>query len=426
MLKIQKIFTLPAFLLVLSGLAIMAGCNTNNSTGQVIAQNAIKHVFVITLENKNFSTSFGSSTQDSYLQGTLVPSGALLTQYYGTGHVSLDNYVAMISGQPSSLATQMDCPVYQDFNLVSTDANGIATGTGCVYPASVKTLPDLLTAANLQWKGYMEDMGNDPARESATCGHPTLNSQDLTQSPEAPTASVVNGDQYATRHNPFAYFHSIIDSPICKTNVVPLTQLSKDLALSTTTPNFVFITPNLCHDGHDGAGTGATGSGCVNGEPGGLASADAFLKTWIPQIMASPAYQQDGLIIINFDESAAPAASVTMIGGVPTISVAFAGASCCAQQTGPNVTRPFITSYPASAATGGLPVQLSYTGIGGDQTGAVLISQFIKPGTVSNTPYNHYSLLKSLQDIYHVGPYLGYAGQTGLVGFGADIYIKSN
>jgi phosphatidylinositol-3-phosphatase len=59
----------------------------------------VKHVFVIVLENKSFSDTFGTSTQDPNLQQTLVPMGSLLTQYYGTGHVSLDNYISMISGQ---------------------------------------------------------------------------------------------------------------------------------------------------------------------------------------------------------------------------------------------------------------------------------------------------------------------------------------
>jgi hypothetical protein len=53
----------------------------------------------------------------------------------------------------------------------------------------------------------MGDMGNDPTRESATCGHPVLNTLDHTQSAAAPTAAVPLGDQCAARHNPFVYFH---------------------------------------------------------------------------------------------------------------------------------------------------------------------------------------------------------------------------
>jgi len=59
----------------------------------------------------------------------------------------------------------------------------------------------------------------------------------------------------------------------------------------------------------------------------------------------------------------------------------------------------------------------------GDRTGAVMISPFIKPGTKSDVPYNHYSMLKSLEDAFGLG-YLGYAGQRGLVPFGSDIYTS--
>ncbi len=69
----------------------------------------VRHVFVIVLENKNYSDTFGTSTQDPYLQKTLLPMGALLTQYYGTGHVSLDNYISMISGQAPTADTTDDC-----------------------------------------------------------------------------------------------------------------------------------------------------------------------------------------------------------------------------------------------------------------------------------------------------------------------------
>jgi hypothetical protein len=383
----------------------------------------VKHVFVITLENKSYADTFGTSTQDPYLRGTLVPMGALLTQYFGTGHVSLDNYVSMVSGQPSTLETQADCTSYDDFQQSGTTTDGLSLpiGTGCVYPTTVKTLPDQLKATGLTWKGYMQDMGNDPTRESATCGHPALNTKDLTQTPEAPTASVPAGDQYASRHNPFMYFHSIVDSPDCATNVVELNNLTADLSSVATTANFTFITPNLCNDGHDGDGTGAAGKGCVNGNPGGLTSSDSFLQTWIPKIMASPAYQQDGLIVINFDESALTTASPVTdpTTGITTVTISASGQGCCGQQGGPNVTRPFVEVIPVSAT---LHYELNYQGFGGDQVGAVLISQFIKPGTVSNTPYNHYSLLKSLEDIFQVGGYLGYANQPGLVGFGSDIF----
>lgn len=380
----------------------------------------VRHVFIITLENKNYDDTFVTSTQDPYLVGTLKPMGALLTQYYGTGHVSLDNYIAMISGQAASEETEADCPTFEDFHLKRVTREGEAVGKGCVYPARIRTLPDQLTAAGFTWRGYMEDMGNDPAREAATCGHSALNSKDRTQGAEAPSSAVPQGDQYAGRHDPFIYFHSLLDSPACTQNVVALGRLEADLATLAATPNLVFITPNLCHDGHDGDGTGAPGKGCVDGEPGGLKSADAFLATWVPRILASEAYKRDGLLIITFDESSYATASSSRdpATGKTTIDVTFTGESCCAQQLGPNVKRPVTHVIPISAT---VDYRLTLKGAGGGRVGAVLLSPFIRPGTVSNVPYNHYSLLKSLEDSFGL-KYLGFAGQPGLVPFGSDVY----
>ncbi len=358
----------------------------------------IKHVFVIVLENEGFNTTFGPTSKAPYLSKTLVQQGVLLNQYYGTGHASLDNYIAMISGQAATPQTRNDCQIYQDFVLTGVTPDGQAIGSQCIYPASIQTLPDQLNKVGKTWRAYMGDMGYDPSRESATCGHPALNSTDFTQTAEKPSASVPLGDQYATRHDPFMYFHSIIDSPDCNTNVVNLNQLTTDLQHESSTPDFVFITPNLCDDGHD--------SPCVTGQPGGLVSADAFLQKWIPLIQNSRAYQRDGLIVITFDEGGYTIA----VGAGGAITITFDGQYCCSEQPGPN-----LAPFPQSSTIG--PYTLVTGDYGGDRTGAVLLSPFLEPGTVSNTFFNHYSLLKTLEDIYHTDGYLGYAGQPGLLTF---------
>ncbi len=365
--------------------------------GDSHGEHRIKHVFVIVLENEGYDTTFGANSKAPYLSKTLPTQGVLLTQYYGTGHFSLDNYIAMISGQAADNETRNDCQTYADFALSGMTPDGQAIGSGCVYPASIKTLPDQLKAVGKTWRAYMEDMGNDPSRESATCGHPTLNTLDLTQSAEAPSASVPQGDQYAARHNPFVYFHSIIDSPVCDANVVNLNQLPADLKAASQTPNFVFITPNLCNDGHDAP--------CKNGQPGGLVSADAFLQKWVPIIASSDAYKRDGLLIIAFDEG-----GLSIQASASGVTISAPGVSCCNQQPGPN-----LGPFPQTSALG--PYTLSIQSFGGDRTGAVLLSPFLKPGTVSNDFYNHYSMLKTLEDIFDVDGYLGYAGQPGLLGF---------
>ena len=403
------------YLSVCAAIALMCvngvtACSSSNPPAPVVEPSPVtglvKHVFVIVLENKSFSTTFGSTSPVPYLTQTLASQGAQLSGYYGTGHVSLDNYVSMISGQAGTPQTISDCQTYADFTATNgTPAtNGQILGSGCVYPASVQTLADQMTAANLTWKGYMGDMGNDPTRESASCGHPTLNTVDHTQVAEPPSAAVPLGDMYATRHDPFMYFHSIIDSAECGTHVVNMEQnLANDLKSVTTTSNLTFITPNLCDDGHD--------SPCANGAAGGYPSMNAFLTKWVPIILASPAYQADGLLIINFDES-----NYVLSEGAGGVTITFPGNFCCGETLGPN-----LAPYPQSTSAGGYT--LVYNNYGGDQTGAILLSPFIKAGTVSTVPYNHYSMLKTVENIFNL-PLLGNAQTTGLAQLGSDVFTN--
>ena len=102
-------------------------------------------------------------------------------------------------------------------------------------------------------------MGNDPARDHTTetaqgpaCGHPAVGAPDLTEGAEV-------GDQYATRHEGFMYFESVTgNQAYCDAHILSFQPLSKDLKKVSTTPDFSFIAPNLCNDGHD--------SPCVNGD----------------------------------------------------------------------------------------------------------------------------------------------------------------
>jgi phosphatidylinositol-3-phosphatase len=354
-------------------IAVLAG-----STACFAAKNAaspmppVRHVFIIVLENESYTVTFGQNSLAPYLAHDLPKQGAMLPNFYGIGHNSLDNYIAMISGQAPNPATQNDCTTYSEFMPSATkpDANGQLPGTGCIYPKSVNTLANQLSAAGFTWKGYMEDMGADPMRESATCGHVAIGADD-------PTRHATPNDQYAAKHNPFVYFHSIIDDkPYCNTNVVNLNALTNDLTHIATTPNFAYITPNLCNDGHDAP--------CQNGDPGGLISANVFLKTWVPRILNSPAFKKDGLLIITFDEGTD-------------------GTACCNEQPLPGGPQP------------------GQFGPGGGQIGAVLLSPFITPGTTSTTPYNHYSLLRTLEDIFGL-KHLGYAAADSLHPFGSDVF----
>jgi hypothetical protein len=362
-------------------LTLAAVTGSASASATAVGPPPARHVWVIQLENKSYDDSFVKNMANQYLWRTLPQAGLLLRQYHGTGHASLDNYITQLSGQAPNALTQADCPFYTDVlpGIIGTD--GQAVGQGCVYPPKVRTLVDQLEAKGLSWKGYMEDMGNDPAREPATCGNPRMNAAD-------PTENATEKDQYAARHNPFVYFHSILDVPgRCQAHVVPLPPLVDDLRQVATTPNFSWITPNLCNDGHDA--TPCKGKNTKGTNEGDLIAADAFLARWVPLIMKSEAFRQDGLLFITFDES--------------SISDA---ASCCAEPAGLNTPMPGIG------------------GPGGGRTGAILLSPYVRAGSTTDVPYNHYSFLKSLEQVFGIDEYLGYADLPGLVPFGDDVYTR--
>jgi hypothetical protein len=433
---------------------------------------AIESILVIDLENEDFGATFGPGSPATYLNTTLLKEGQLVPNYFATSHVSLGNYVSQVSGQAPTTAINNDCidltslshpPLVGGFTNVSpgTDAAddasfpGQAVGDGCVFPAptassrGVVTIADQLDAQRRgderehrsrrgwQWRSYAEDMGNDPARDygtpdsagGTTCAHPPIDGVDHSNSATA-------NDQYATRHNPFMYFHSIIDeSSRCDEHVVPLGKVTvdpsggpdvftghlyDDLRRPETTPRFLFVTPNLCNDGHDAT---CVGTNVEGGHQGGLVGADLWLKHWMPMILASLSYQTGKLLVVlTFDESGLRDARAC-----PSADQAE-----CNSPTGPNVTNPGFS--PILALFGfQTPPTGPFAYPGGGQVGAVLFNKrFIEPGTVNSSGYyNHYSALRSYEDILGVTRggddglgHLGYAASKGLKPFGKDVFNR--
>jgi phosphatidylinositol-3-phosphatase len=337
----------------------------------------IRHVFVIVLENKGFADTFGPTGLISapYLSRELPAQGELLSQYYGIGHSSADNYLAMISGQPPTPASKNDCPdPLAPVGRETVAPYGLAQTDGCQYPDNFLTIADQLAAKGLTWRGYNQDI---PAPCSLLKDNP------------AP------GTSYARKHNPFVFFDSLRASGQCQANDVGLDQLASDLQQPGATPNLSFIVPNECDDGHTACPATFPTGDPITADQDQLRQADAFLRTWVPQILAAPDFQRDGLLVVTFDE-------------------AIENTACCNEQPGP--------ADPNPGGYAGLP------GPGGGNTGAVLVSPFITPGAsrpggvhLNATPYNHYALLRSLEDIFGVG-HLGYAAADGLTPFGDDVF----
>ena len=402
----------------------------------------ITHVWHIILENKSYEAAFTGLNQNSYLWSTLPGYGALLRQYYGTGHNSENNYLTLLSGQSPAPSVQDDCPQYVDVTpgTPAPDGQTYVNG-GCVYPAAVDTLAGQLDRAGVSWKAYMQDMGNIAGREQPTCGAPLKNGNASPTAPGVPaptggsTDSAGTTDYYVPKHNPFVWFHSVVDNPSCATKVVPLdtvpagttgrpatSGLLDDLTSAATTPAFSWITPNLCFDAHDSSCPASIAP------DGGLAAADLFLEKYVPAIMASPAYQDGGLIIIDFDEGYPPytaygnsIADLTSFAGEagqsPPGNTAQSVVACCNELPGPNTYEPGHQAFGQDTTPGG--------GV----TGAVVLSRYVTPGTISDQPYNHYSWLRSMENLLGVTTggtdgqgHLGYAGAAGLRPFGPDVY----
>jgi Phosphoesterase family len=330
--------------------AATASAVTANSTvsaghdGLGLTPGKVKHVWLIILENKSYDATFTGLNNNTYLWKTLPSQGVLLKNYYGTGHFSLDNYISMVSGQATQPDTQADCPFYDTFSG-STNLSGFlytnpnygqfasaagvnaAPGTnGCVYPASVPTLFNQFDAAHVSWKGYAQDLGNTdasgPAHSAGTqfCGAPYASPGATGSVTQVNPGSANATDQYVPKHFPFPWFSSILTSGDCNdahiANLFSSTNgLYHDLQSVSSTPDFSWISPNNCSDAHDAVchGNNLSGGFADPNTPnspvnftGGLYASDLFLEHIIPEIEASPAFKQGGLIDVTFDEAFPP------------------------------------------------------------------------------------------------------------------------
>jgi len=103
-----------------------------------------------------------------------------------------------------------------------------------------------------------------------------------------PSDGYLGGDSgnYVRRHNPFSFLSDVQQNPSQAANIAPFTQFAADLSAGTL-PQYAFIAPNVNDDAHNGT----------------LAQADSWLQANIAPLLANPAFESSGLLIITFDES---------------------------------------------------------------------------------------------------------------------------
>jgi hypothetical protein len=247
-------------------------------------------VFVIAMENHNFMQPPTQTSPQQILgnpaapfQNSLITPGnpnaaqvSYATAYLnaGTGvHPSEPNYVWAEAGS--------------DFG-VHTDADPNPANGNTFYDQSVH-LTKQLNAAGVPWKNYQEDV-----QFAASAIHSAAGTSTTFTNPYYGTGQF----NYAVKHNPMAFF---ADTQL--QNVYPLAQLFDDLN-NNAVGRYNWITPNQFNDAHSALTGGFTYQGThYTGDQAAVAQGDNFLSIVVPQIMASQAYQNNGVIIIWWDET---------------------------------------------------------------------------------------------------------------------------
>lgn len=338
MLRIRRV---AAAIGVLAALAI-------GTTAPVHAGTALEgvpiyqHVGVLVLENESESSTWGSSSPATYLN-SLVPQGAFAANYFADGHVSLDNYITMTSGQPGNPETDQDCLSANLFTCqqsVDTPAFGNGVNIG-----------DQAEGAGLTWKEYADSM-------PSPCFHGDDSPTAVPPDPYQGDSTAAPAGNYADRHNPFTYYADITgDTTRCAAHDVPFTQLATDIA-GNAVPNYFFVTPDTCHDGHDNP--------CAGSTTGGLAAADAWLQANLPSLLQY-LDAHDGVLLITTDEGA--------------------------------------TSDTSGCCTGGPGGQAGF----GGKVGLLALGAGVAAGTTSTNDYDHASLLRTTEDALGIATYLNNA-----------------
>jgi hypothetical protein len=331
-------------------------------------QPAVKRIFVIMLENHSQSTVI-DNVNAPYIT-SLAHAYAQATNYYGVTHPSQPNYVAAISGQ-----------------LDIARMNDVATNH---YDWT--NLVDQLESHGKTWAAYMDAM--------PSAGY------------TAPTWPGGGVSLYTNKHNPFVLMDDVLSSPSRLAKVKPYTDLAADLN-SSHAPDFVWISPDQCNDMHGGVYATVEGrpeTPCPYNDavddPADTSlkqKADAFVHTAVDTIRSSKAWTGNSAIFILSDESD--------FDGTASTTDLWADVSGCCDSPGYGTAPALPVGYVL--VDNGSHVWNDGQ-FGGGKVPAIVVARNGARGVVDATPYNHYSLLRTVEEAWGLG-YLGYAGDAANV-----------
>jgi hypothetical protein len=336
------------------------------------ARAAVRRIFVIMLENHSQSTVIGDPNAPFIT--SLASNYAEATSYYGVTHPSQPNYVAAISGQ-------------LDITRMNDDA-----GNTFDWP----NLVDQLESHGKTWAAYMDSMPYAGYTGATAPGSTAL---------------------YSSKHNPFVHMADVLSSPARLANIKPYTAMARDLN-SSHAPDFVWISPNQCNDMHGGVYSAIDGhpeTPCPYGSAIDDANdaalkqkADDFVKGAVDTIRSSKAWTGNSAIFILTDESD--------YAGTATETDEWLDVSGCCDSPGYGSAPalPYGYQLQDNHAPDGSPNYWYDGQFGGGLIPAIVVTTHGPRGIKDATPYNHYSLLRTIEQVWHLG-YLGYAADSANV-----------
>lgn len=314
-----------------------------------------QHVVVLVEENKDYDQILDPAAAPNIAE--LARTYGSATRFYGEVHPSEANYVALLAGD--TFGIHDDDAYYCKAGSTQAYCSGAGSNGYADHTIRARHLGDQLAAAGMSWKGYYGSLPA-PGSTAVVASDPHFD----------------NGTRktalYASKHSGFMNFADVQADPLRAERIVGMDQFNRDLAAGAL-PDFALVVPNQCDEMHGLHGAGVPADCDGADKPALIRRGDAYAGALIRRIQATPlwASAERVAIVITFDEGA----NKTREG-------------CC-------------------GVTPGAP-----SNFGGGHIPTVVITNHGPRGVSDPTPYNHYSLLRTLEDAFGIPEHLLHAAET--------------
>lgn len=350
---------------------------------------AYGHIVVIEMENRQYGQIIDADPPTSPGMTELAHQFGVATNYYGISHVSQPNYIAFVSGDQQGITD--DDPWYCDAShalmprdraivagkpdaasmSTSCEGHGSASAPYTAHHFSTRSLFAQLNDAGISWSMFNQTMPLDPDGTP----HPEVAIYpDKKQNPDFHAL-------YVSKHNPADNFDNIRSAPDFLTHNRTEQQFL-DEAAAGTLPRFSYFIPDLCHDDHGASGPMNTAPQCRHHGAGPsplLTLGDQKVQQLVEAVRHSPLWNsaENVAVVVTFDEDDYGSAGIQ---------------GCCGY-------------HPV--AEGG--ARFDTLNQGGGHIPTIVITNHGAARMQDATPYNHYSLLRTVEDAFGIAEHLGHA-----------------